>query len=142
MHGTTLIERDRWSQPVFPVEAKQNPAAKSGDGGLRALSVFSRKGDILMAMPLSHFRNEILQPNLDDLNYGYGPLHSGINAVAAVDAYASHIFHELENSCRNPFKEIGAEHSKNNDDGAFRYALAKKCPDFELLRDTAKANRH
>jgi len=126
----------------LPNGNQKKPVTKSGDGGFRVLRVLRRKGDILMAMPLGHFRSEILQPNLADLNDGYGPLHSGFNAVAAVDAYASHIFHDLENSGRDPFKEIGVEQPKNNDDGAFRYALAKKCPDFELLRDTAKANKH
>jgi hypothetical protein len=95
-----------------------------------------------MALSAKDFRNIILRPILDEYDQGYDLLHRAYSAVAAVDAYAAHIFFEARGTSIDPFEELGLDQSGGNDDLAFRQAIAKQNPDFRVLRDLAKANKH
>lgn len=95
-----------------------------------------------MAMPLEVFRAKILQPNLDDLAKNYSDLSKGYNASSAVDAYTAHILYEAKSKGIDPFSELGMKEVKGTGDAAFKAGLAKLCPEFSLVRDIAKANKH
>ncbi|WP_152986874.1 hypothetical protein [Pseudovibrio sp. POLY-S9] len=94
-----------------------------------------------MAKPLDKFYGEILNPTLTDFKSEPEMLHRGFNAVAVVDSYSAHIFQELLTKKKDPFVEIGAP-PQRGDDSKFRNELAKQDPNFRLLRDIAKANKH
>ena len=95
-----------------------------------------------MAMPLGHFREDIVVPCMNDFRKEQDALHKGFSAVSAVDAYAAHIFSQLVSMQRDPFAELGDGPSNNRDDTHFRGLLAKLSDSFELVRDVAKANKH
>lgn len=96
-----------------------------------------------MAMPLAHFVNDVVKPTIDEFNAHPDQAHKGFSVVCVLDAFAAHIFAALEDLGECPFERLGVERPKRNaDDTAFRYALSKRCSEFAVLRDVAKANKH
>ncbi|AXI47898.1 hypothetical protein C1J03_18930 [Sulfitobacter sp. SK012] len=95
-----------------------------------------------MALTAKTFRSDILTPNLDELDQGYDLIHRAFNAVAAVDAYAAHIFYAAEKMDINVSAELSLDQKASRDDTAFRQALSDNCSEFCILRDLAKANKH
>lgn len=96
-----------------------------------------------MALPLEHFRKEIVAPNVEDFEANQGAMHRGFNAVSAVDAYAAHIYREMMGLGRDPFGECGERPPRqDHNDTHFRGLLAAKSEQFRIIRDVAKANKH
>lgn len=95
-----------------------------------------------MALAASTFRKLILEPNIAEYMSDFQSFHRAFNTIAAVDAYAAHIFTEaLELRIDMPSK-LSLHPYETRDDSAFRQALADKFTDFRVLRDLAKANKH
>lgn len=77
------------------------------------------------------FLEQIVEPNLADVNTDFGNIRLVLNLVYSVDALAAQIFHAA----------AGALPGK--DDSEYREILAKANPEeFALLRDVAKAIKH
>ncbi len=97
-----------------------------------------------MARPTKEFKDTILQPTLKDFSERYDQLHVAFAAVAAVDAYAAHIFYEAKDMGVDVLAELGFDPSERgrNDDSWFRSEIAKRNREFRVLRDVAKANKH
>ncbi len=95
-----------------------------------------------MAMPLGHFREEIVQPLVDEFENEDAALHRGFAAVSVVDALAAHIHREVVGQGQDPFKIFNQPIESRRDDTGFRAELAKLNPNFKILRDVAKANKH
>lgn len=72
----------------------------------------------------------VVEPNILDFAVNPADLRHAMNAVLAVDALAARIH----------YASGGATGSGN--DGAHRNQLAQTDPDFEMLRDIAKALKH
>jgi hypothetical protein len=95
-----------------------------------------------MALTSREFKQTILIPNLEEFDCEYDKIHRAYNAVAAVDAYAAHIFHEAKENGVDPFSTLSSTPPSGSDDVAFRQALAREHPEFRVLRDLTKANKH
>lgn len=95
-----------------------------------------------MAMPLGHFLQDIVEPNIEEFLADPGSIRKGFNAVAAVDAFAAHILTERLKVGADPFEELGAGSMGKRDDTGFRAVLADMSDEFRLIRDLAKANKH
>lgn len=95
-----------------------------------------------MAMPLGHFRSEIVEANMKEFRDREGEMHKGFNAVSAVDAYAAHIHSELLGLGKDPFLELNRGAADGRDDTHFRGCLADENDHFRVVRDVAKANKH
>ena len=73
------------------------------DSGKHAIKQQATWGiSVEMALSAKDFRNDIVMPNLDEYSEGYDLVHRAKNAVAAVDAYAAHIFHEASGANIDP----------------------------------------
>jgi hypothetical protein len=81
------------------------------------------------------FHDQVVLPNVADLNADYGDLRRAMNAVLSVDALAAHIF----DWCR---RHVPSATLAARDDSNFRELLAQQNADFGLLRDIAKALKH
>jgi hypothetical protein len=81
------------------------------------------------------FLEDIVKPNMAEFDADYASLRLAFNAVAAVDALAAHLFWWCK-------VNVPANVAAIKDDDEFRRALAKKHPDYALLHDIAKANKH
>ena len=81
------------------------------------------------------FLDQVVRPNISDFHNGYNDFRYAYNAVASVDALAAHIFYWCK--LNEPARVSGQK-----DDTAYREHLAKADPNFRLLRDTAKAQKH
>ena len=68
----------------------------------------------------------MVEPNLDEYNVEYDKIHRAFNAVAAVDAYAAHIYHTAEDAGIDPFAALDLPLPQTADDSAFRNSLALK----------------
>lgn len=84
--------------------------------------------------PLEYL-DQVVRPNLADAHAHYSDVRHCFNAVAAVEALAAHIFHLCLSSA-------AAEVAEVTRDTDYRDRLARRNPDFELLRDVAKAQKH
>ena len=82
-------------------------------------------------MTPKEFLDTVVEPNITDFKSDYGSIRHAFNAVMAIDALAAHIFVW----CRNNLQQSG-------NDSLYRAALAKQNPDFSLIRDIAKAQKH
>ena len=69
-------------------------------------------------------------------------MHRAFNAVAAVDAYAAHIFYEAIELGVDVAARLCIDPIPSKDDSAFRQALADSSDEFSVIRDLAKANKH
>lgn len=78
---------------------------------------------------------QIVRPNIADLNTNFGDIRYAFNAVTAVDALAGHLYQWC---CANAAQEV----SGVRDDSAFRERLSQANPEFSLVRDIAKAQKH
>jgi hypothetical protein len=78
---------------------------------------------------------QIVRPNMADLVNKYGDVRRAFNAIAAVDALAGHIWRWCKENASYEISGIA-------DDTAFREKLANANPDFQLVRDMAKAQKH
>lgn len=95
-----------------------------------------------MALSANDFRQLVVQPNLDEYDAGYDKIHRAFNAVAAVDAYAAHIYYSALDASIDPFAVLGLTSPSGKNDSSFRQTLAKQHAEFQILRDLAKANKH
>jgi len=88
-------------------------------------------------MPMSprEFFKEIARPNLEELDAHFDDRRRAFNAVTSVDALAAHLFEWCLVNCP-------AEVNGLKDDIEYREHLARRNPDFRLLRDMAKAVKH
>jgi hypothetical protein len=81
------------------------------------------------------FLETVVRPNIGEFDANFGSERHAYNAVAAVDSLAAHIYVWCKSNA--PW-EIAA----NRDDTDYRATLAARFPDFGLLRDIAKAQKH
>jgi len=95
-----------------------------------------------MAMPLGHFRQDIVEPNIEEFRNDAGSIQKGFNAVSAVDSFAAHILTERMSAGGDPFDELGAGRMGGRNDNHFRGVLAGLNDTFGFVRDVAKANKH
>ncbi|MEK7995882.1 MAG: hypothetical protein AAB403_18950 [Planctomycetota bacterium] len=84
--------------------------------------------------PRQHLE-QIVRPNLDEMELDRGDMRFAFNAAAAVDALAAHMY------C------WAVEHSpdrvaEEEDDNSYRHTLAAKNLDFKLTTEVARANKH
>ena len=79
--------------------------------------------------PMEYF-TDVVEPNLAALTADYGSIRHSLNAVYAVDALAAHVFYASKGA------------APGADDILYRAELAKRFPEFALLRDIAKAVKH
>ena len=81
------------------------------------------------------FLEKVVQPNVTEFHTNYDSERHAYNAVAAVDSLTAHIYVWCK---RNAPQEI----ANIENDSHYRESLAKHSPDFRLLRDIAKAQKH
>jgi hypothetical protein len=93
-------------------------------------------------MTVEDFRSLVVEPNLAEYDRDYDQVHRAFNAVAALDAYAAHIFSEASSRGVNIVAAAGIAISPKADDSEFRNALSGLSAEFRILRDLAKANKH
>ena len=84
--------------------------------------------------PQEHLE-KIVRPNLSDLQANFADLRHAFNAVAAVDAFAGHLYWWSRSHASHEVRGI-------ENDSAYRYRLAQANKDFRLVRDIAKAQKH
>ena len=83
-------------------------------------------------MTAREFLEQIVRPNLAELDSDYANIRKAFNAVHALDALAAHIYDSAGR----------LEGTGSANDTVFRESLAAQNSDFELLRDLAKAVKH
>jgi hypothetical protein len=81
------------------------------------------------------FLEKIVRPNIAEWEANFGSERHAYNAVAAVDSLAAHLYVWCKTNA--PAKIVGI-----SDDSQYRASLAQRSPDFGLLRDIAKAQKH
>src|SRR5271169_407495 len=81
------------------------------------------------------FLEEVVKPNLTEFANDYASIRLAHNAIAAVDALAAHLFWWCKDNAVISVATM-------NEDTDFRQMLATKDPDYALLHDIAKANKH
>jgi hypothetical protein len=81
------------------------------------------------------YLNDVVRPNLEELEAEFASIRRANNAVSSVDALAAHLFEWCK---ANAPHEVGSA----RDDTAFRENLAKRSESFRLIRDIAKAHKH
>ncbi len=86
-------------------------------------------------MTPKEFLVEVVTPNVAAFHDDFASLRHAVNAVAAVDALAAHLFEWCKVNA--PTEVCGSV-----DDSTYREALATRSPAFSLLRDMAKAQKH
>lgn len=101
----------------------------AGDGYRHAASCAT-----IVAMQPREFYNQVVAKNIDDFHADYASERFAFNAIASVDALAAHLWSWC---VANAPAEAGL-----GDDTAYRAMLAGRHPDFGLLRDVAKAQKH
>ncbi|MGA7791775.1 MAG: hypothetical protein WCA19_01970 [Candidatus Acidiferrales bacterium] len=84
--------------------------------------------------PREYLEN-VVRPNIADLHNQSDSVRLACNAIATVDALAAYIFYWCH--AWAPSEITGLK-----DDTDYRATLAQRNPDFLLLRDTAKAQKH
>jgi len=81
------------------------------------------------------FLEDIARPNVADFSENFSELRRAFNAVAAVDALAAHLYQYLNEISHQDVANIP-------DDSHYRNQIAQDFPDFGLLRDIAKSQKH
>ena len=81
------------------------------------------------------FLEKVVRPNITEWEANFGSERHAYNAVAAVDSLAAHLYVWCK---ANAPSEIG----RIPNDSQYRASLVKRSPDFGLLRDIAKAQKH
>lgn len=84
-------------------------------------------------MTPAEFLETVVKPNRAELDANYRSVRLAFNCVAAVDALAAHLFWWREKS--------GCPSGCAND-SAYRQTLAGRSPQFAIIRDIAKAQKH
>src|SRR5258707_11041392 len=84
------------------------------------------------------FLEQVVRPAMDELNTNYASVRHAPSAVAIVDALAAHV---CVWCVRNALSEVAGLPAENRD-SAYRAGLAHRHPDFALLRDIAKVQKH
>ncbi len=85
------------------------------------------------------YLDQVVRPNRADLDANYSSLRHGLNAIAAVDALAAHMFYALRNAgSTTPPPTQG----RRDDDDAYRDHLAQQNNSYDLVREMAKAQKH
>jgi hypothetical protein len=81
------------------------------------------------------FLETVVRPNIKEFSDHFDDLRRCFNAIAAIDAFAAHIYEW----CReNAPSHVAGE----KDDTSFRERLAQMNRSFKILRDIAKAQKH
>jgi len=81
------------------------------------------------------FLEQVVRPNVEEQRNDISNLRKAINALAAVDSLAAHLFvWQIENSVE-ALQGI-------DDDVAYREQLSGRQSDFRLVRDVSKAIKH
>ena len=81
------------------------------------------------------FLEKVVRPNIAEFDANFGSEQRAYNALAAVDSLAAHIYVWCKGNAPSEIAGIP-------DDSAYRETLAGRSPDFRLLRDIAKAQKH
>jgi hypothetical protein len=81
------------------------------------------------------FLEKVVQPNIAEFDANFACERHAYNAVAAVDSLTAHIYVWCKDNAPKEIAGIG-------DDTMYRQSLARSFPDFGLLRDIAKAQKH
>lgn len=88
-----------------------------------------------MAITPQDFIEQIIRPNLAELDTRFGDKRLAFNTVNAIDALPAYIYVW----CQMHMPSAVASFS---DDSAYRDYLAKRDRDFAVIRDLAKAQKH
>lgn len=81
------------------------------------------------------FLEQIVRPNVVEFHEHYADLRRAHNAISTADALAAHMYEwakEHEPDEVSPYRT----------DSLYRNALAERDPDFRMVRDIAKAQKH
>jgi len=81
------------------------------------------------------FLETIVRPNVGDFHADFADLRRAYNAISAVDALAAHLYVWATTNAPLVVASI-------KDDTHYRANLAARNPEFALLRDIAKAQKH
>jgi hypothetical protein len=95
-----------------------------------------------MALSAHRFRKLILEPVIAEYMRDFQEFHRAFSAIAAVDAYAAHIFTEAIEREVDVAEKLSLTTQDVRDDSTFRQAISNKYRNFMILRDLAKANKH
>jgi hypothetical protein len=86
--------------------------------------------------PPREFLEDVVRPNVADFHDKFDSVRHAYNAVVSIDSLAAHLYHWCRTNA--PAEVAGIS---RQDDG-YREVLAIKNPDFSLIRDIAKAQKH
>src|SRR5690349_18817708 len=81
------------------------------------------------------FLEAVVRPNVDEFHNHYADMRHAHNAVSTIDALAAHLYVWAKKNGAPSIASI-------QNDSRFRSELAARNPDFALLRDIAKAQKH
>jgi hypothetical protein len=81
------------------------------------------------------FLETVVRPNVEEFHTHYTDLRRAYNAVSSVDALAANIYLWARVNAPSAVVSI-------LNDSQYRKELAIRSPDFDLLRDVAKAQKH
>jgi hypothetical protein len=81
------------------------------------------------------FLEKVVRPNISEWEANFGSERHAYNPVAAVDSLTAHLY--VWCKANAPAEIVGI-----SDDSQYRASLARRSPDFGLLRDIAKALKH
>lgn len=81
------------------------------------------------------FLEAVVRPNVEEFHTHYADVRRAHNAVSTIDALAAHLYVWAKQTCTESVDLV-------QNDSHFRNELAGRNPDFALLRDIAKAQKH
>jgi hypothetical protein len=81
------------------------------------------------------FLEKVVRANIAEWDANFGSERHAYNAVAAVDSLAAHLYVWCKGNAPSEIAGIPG-------DSRYRASLAQRSPDFRLLRDIAKAQKH
>lgn len=81
------------------------------------------------------FLEQVVRPNMAELEEHYGDIRRAANAIAALDALPAHMFAWATENDATKVAGIAS-------DDAYRQALRRRNRDFELASEAAKAGKH
>ncbi len=93
------------------------------------------KNGTLTAVSPREFLEVVVLPNRRELHENCADLRRAYNAIASIDALAAHVYFWLTTNAPTTVTHLKS-------DSAYREELAGKDPNFRLLRDIAKAQKH
>jgi hypothetical protein len=81
------------------------------------------------------FLEAVVRPNVDEFHIHFADLRHAHNAVSAIDALAAHLYIWATVNAASAVASVKT-------DSLYRATLSARSPDFALLRDIAKAQKH